>query len=87
MTVTGTSGRGLATDMELEVSSNGNGSARWPAAEVRRGYPQLPRFIELCRQLDPSGRFRDAFLDEFVFGRANCAQPSMELGSDGTSTA
>ena len=38
------------------------------AAEVRRGYPQLPRFIELSRQLDPSGRFRNAFLDEFVFG-------------------
>ncbi len=36
--------------------------------DVRRCYPQLPRFLDAARQLDPAGRFRNAFLDEFVFG-------------------
>ncbi len=36
--------------------------------DVRRCYPHLPRFIELAGRLDPSGRFRNAFLDEFVLG-------------------
>lgn len=34
--------------------------------DVRRCYPQLPRFVELARQLDPAGRFRNTFLDEIV---------------------
>ncbi len=37
-------------------------------ASVRSCYPQLPRFVELARHLDPSGRFRNVFLDQFVFG-------------------
>ena len=36
--------------------------------DVRRCYPQLPRFVELAERLDPSGRFRNGFLDEFVLG-------------------
>ena len=36
--------------------------------DVRRHYPRLPDFVDLARQLDPAGRFRNAFLDDLVFG-------------------
>lgn len=36
--------------------------------EVRRLYPQRPQFVDLARKLDPAGRFRNAFLDKYVFG-------------------
>jgi xylitol oxidase len=36
-------------------------------ADVRSRYPQLDRFVELARSLDPEGTFRNAFLDRYVF--------------------
>jgi xylitol oxidase len=38
------------------------------AAEVRVRYPRLADFRALATRLDPAGKFRNAFLDEFVFG-------------------
>lgn len=37
-------------------------------ADLLRLYPRLPQFVELARQLDPAGRFRNTFLDAYVFG-------------------
>jgi xylitol oxidase len=34
---------------------------------VREGYPRLADFVRLRRELDPEGKFRNAFLDCFVF--------------------
>ncbi len=31
-------------------------------------YPKLPAFRELAESYDPSGKFRNEFLDEHVFG-------------------
>jgi alditol oxidase len=39
-----------------------------PAAVVRAGYPRLGDFRALATRHDPTGKFRNAFLDEFVFG-------------------
>ncbi|MDP3314679.1 MAG: FAD-binding protein [Devosia sp.] len=39
-----------------------------PAAEVRAGHPRLADFRALATRHDPTGKFRNAFLDEFVFG-------------------
>jgi len=41
-----------------------------PAAQVMAGYPRLGEFRALASRLDPQGKFRNAFLDEFVFGGA-----------------
>jgi xylitol oxidase len=38
-----------------------------PAAEVKARYPRLGDFQALCRRLDPDGKFRNAFLDDYVF--------------------
>jgi xylitol oxidase len=38
------------------------------AAEIARLYPRLPEFRALARHYDPNGKFRNAFLDEHVFG-------------------
>jgi xylitol oxidase len=35
---------------------------------VQSGYPMLPQFAALAKQLDPGGKFRNAFADRFVFG-------------------
>ncbi len=35
---------------------------------VRAAYPRLPAFIELAGRHDPNGKFRNAFLDRYVFG-------------------
>jgi len=35
---------------------------------VRAAYPRRARFVELATRLDPDGRFRNAFVDTFVFG-------------------
>ena len=37
-----------------------------PAARVRSLYERLPDFQALARRMDPSGKFRNAFLDAFV---------------------
>lgn len=39
-----------------------------PAAAVRAGHPRLAAFRDLATRHDPAGKFRNAFLDEFVFG-------------------
>jgi len=39
-----------------------------PAAQVMAGQPRLAEFRALATRLDPSGKFRNAFLDAFVFG-------------------
>ena len=33
-------------------------------------YPQLPEFQELPRYYDPQGKFRNAFLDRYIFGQS-----------------
>lgn len=38
-----------------------------PAAEVRAGHPRLAEFRALAQKHDPQGKFRNAFLDEYVF--------------------
>ena len=39
-----------------------------PAEQVRERYPELPRFVELARSLDPDGVFRNPYLDRYLFG-------------------
>ncbi len=39
-----------------------------PAASVRAAYVRRPAFVALLRRHDPGGTFRNAFLDEYVFG-------------------
>jgi xylitol oxidase len=36
------------------------------APEVQRSYPRLPQFRALRKQLDPQGKFGNAFIDEFI---------------------
>lgn len=38
-----------------------------PAAQVKAGHPRLDDFRVLAQKHDPQGKFRNAFLDEFVF--------------------
>lgn len=39
-----------------------------PAADVRSRYERLADFCELATRTDPEGKFRNAFIDEYVFG-------------------
>jgi xylitol oxidase len=39
-----------------------------PAARLHALYPKLPEFRELLRAYDPQGKFRNAFLDTYIFG-------------------
>jgi xylitol oxidase len=39
-----------------------------PAAELRARHPRLGDFRALAAGLDPTGKFRNAFADEFIFG-------------------
>lgn len=39
-----------------------------PSAEVRSRYPKLADFQGLLRDFDPAGKFRNPFLDDYVFG-------------------
>ncbi|MDQ2808092.1 MAG: FAD-binding protein [Chloroflexota bacterium] len=39
-----------------------------PAARVQARYPKLPDFQRLLRAYDPQGKFRNAFLDTYIFG-------------------
>jgi xylitol oxidase len=41
-----------------------------PAARVQALYERLPDFRELLAAYDPNGKFRNAFLDEHVFGES-----------------
>jgi xylitol oxidase len=38
-----------------------------PASQVRAGYPRLGDFQALLRAYDPHGKFRNGFLDRYVF--------------------
>jgi xylitol oxidase len=38
-----------------------------PASRVQQRYPKLDAFRKLVEQFDPRGKFRNAFLDEYVF--------------------
>jgi xylitol oxidase len=51
-----------------------------PADEVRLRYPRLPDFVELLRHHDPTGTFRNGFLDRYVFGEPRAG--SYETGGD-----
>lgn len=39
-----------------------------PAAQVQARYAKLPDFQQLLRAYDPLGKFRNAFLDTYIFG-------------------
>jgi xylitol oxidase len=39
-----------------------------PPARVQALYPKLPDFQRLLRQYDPEGKFRNAFMDAYIFG-------------------
>jgi xylitol oxidase len=39
-----------------------------PAARVQSLYERLPDFQQLLREYDPQGKFRNAFLDSYIFG-------------------
>jgi xylitol oxidase len=41
-----------------------------PAADVRARYPRISAFGGVLTRLDPGGKFRNAFLDRYVFGSA-----------------
>ncbi len=41
-----------------------------PAADVQARYAKLPDFQRLLRAYDPQGKFRNAFLDTYIFGTA-----------------
>jgi xylitol oxidase len=38
-----------------------------PPAELKSIYEKLPAFVELCKQYDPQGKFRNAFLSTNIF--------------------
>ena len=37
-------------------------------ATLRSRYERLPAFVELCHRFDPRGKFRNAFLEKYIFG-------------------
>lgn len=39
-----------------------------PAADVRSAYPRLPDFRQIALRFDPAGKFRNDFVDRFLFG-------------------
>ena len=39
-----------------------------PAADLRSRHPRVAEFRALAARLDPTGKFRNAFVDEYVFG-------------------
>jgi xylitol oxidase len=39
-----------------------------PGDDVRSRYPRRRNFVELAKRHDPDGKFRNAFLDHYVFG-------------------
>jgi xylitol oxidase len=38
-----------------------------PPDAVREQYPRLPAFAALATEMDPEGKFRNAFLDRLIF--------------------
>lgn len=41
-----------------------------PAAEIQATYKKLPDFQRLVKKHDPTGKFRNAFLNQYIFGQA-----------------
>jgi xylitol oxidase len=39
-----------------------------PPARLRELYPRIPDFQALAREFDPTGKFRNPFLDRYIFG-------------------
>jgi xylitol oxidase len=39
-----------------------------PPERLQALYPRLPDFRDLLRRYDPTGKFRNAFLDRYIFG-------------------
>lgn len=39
-----------------------------PAATIQAGYPKLPAFRDLLNAHDPGGKFRNAYVERYVFG-------------------
>lgn len=39
------------------------------AQQLRSLYEKLPEFVDLARQFDPQGKFRNDFLETYIFGR------------------
>jgi xylitol oxidase len=39
-----------------------------PAARLQSLYAKLPDFQQLLREYDPHGKFRNRFLDTYIFG-------------------
>ena len=39
-----------------------------PAEELRSKYARLPEFVQLARSFDPQGKFRNEFLNKYIFG-------------------
>jgi xylitol oxidase len=39
-----------------------------PATRVQSLYERLPDFQQLLREFDPQGKFRNVFLDTYIFG-------------------
>jgi xylitol oxidase len=37
-------------------------------ATLRSRYERLPAFVDLCRRFDPRGKFRNAFLEKYIWG-------------------
>jgi xylitol oxidase len=38
-----------------------------PAHQVQTLYPEMGRFRNLANEIDPNGKFRNEFVDQFVF--------------------
>jgi xylitol oxidase len=47
-----------------------------PAADIRARYPMMPAFADVLRRLDPGRKFRNAFLDRYVFGEGQTPEAS-----------
>jgi alditol oxidase len=57
-----------------------------PPDEVRARYPKRPEFVALLRGHDPTGKFRNEFLDRYVFGDSRAASPTASAAATQTSS-
>lgn len=39
-----------------------------PPRQLKASYEKLPEFVDLCKQFDPQGKFRNSFLNRNIFG-------------------
>ncbi|KUG59911.1 FAD-binding protein [Nesterenkonia jeotgali] len=52
----------------LPLGARPHWGKRFATTEIASHYPRLGDFTRLAKELDPKGRFRNAFLDEMLFG-------------------